>query len=506
MIPFIVTTGLLIFFLIRPFASIKMHVRDVTHDIAQVSSSERFSRSMYKQHMTLALVLLNGSAVGIEKDMDDFGAERADILISWGKALNDAFFDEEDEKKIILQNFQAIEKASHQIQEYALGAARALSAGDQRSAIYAMNRIDSIIDTTVAPRIEQGNSVLVAEVSRDLPLTVQVLRQISLMPMLDIDRDVDKLSEEFGNSLAYSKMARLVNEHHQRVEDILIGGKNGRELNAASFLQLKKLLESWHAKETVSESDRAEHAFEAASISEMMRLADELDKTTKETLRLRTSDLDRVSAVKIMTDMVRTENFFRKEIDGLISREESEIRETVGRIVKRIDSAYAAVIFISALIFIMGSFGAFALYKSIVLPILRLRHAASSISQGIFETAIVSNSSDEIGELSKTFDNMRQDLRSSIDKLNDEIEIRTRAEHEKEKVIDELRHALAEVKTLSGMLPICSSCKKIRDDKGYWTQVESYVSQRTQAEFTHGYCPECAAKVMEEIKRLKASS
>lgn len=63
--------------------------------------------------------------------------------------------------------------------------------------------------------------------------------------------------------------------------------------------------------------------------------------------------------------------------------------------------------------------------------------------------------------------------------------------------VHELEAALAKVKTLSGMLPICASCKKIRDDKGYWTQIESYIRHHSEAEFSHGFCPECARKWME---------
>ena len=59
----------------------------------------------------------------------------------------------------------------------------------------------------------------------------------------------------------------------------------------------------------------------------------------------------------------------------------------------------------------------------------------------------------------------------------------------------ELQKAHDEVKVLSGFLPICSSCKQIRDDKGYWTQVESYISDRSEAEFTHSICPKCAKKL-----------
>lgn len=64
-------------------------------------------------------------------------------------------------------------------------------------------------------------------------------------------------------------------------------------------------------------------------------------------------------------------------------------------------------------------------------------------------------------------------------------------EIEREKLIAELQDALAEVQTLSGLFPICASCKKIRDDKGYWNQIESYIQKHSQAEFSHGLCPEC---------------
>ena len=56
-----------------------------------------------------------------------------------------------------------------------------------------------------------------------------------------------------------------------------------------------------------------------------------------------------------------------------------------------------------------------------------------------------------------------------------------------------IQEALAEIKTLSGLLPMCAWCKNIRDDDGHWTQIEAYVRDRTQAEFTHGICPACSA-------------
>ena len=69
-----------------------------------------------------------------------------------------------------------------------------------------------------------------------------------------------------------------------------------------------------------------------------------------------------------------------------------------------------------------------------------------------------------------------------------------RAEEEREKLIYELQDALGKIKTLSGLLPICSWCKKIRDDEGYWNQIETYIGDHSEAEFTHSICPECMKK------------
>lgn len=70
-----------------------------------------------------------------------------------------------------------------------------------------------------------------------------------------------------------------------------------------------------------------------------------------------------------------------------------------------------------------------------------------------------------------------------------------RSERERERLITELKEAVTKVRTLTGLLPICASCKKIRDDKGYWNQLESYISDHSEAAFSHSICPECAAKL-----------
>ena len=83
--------------------------------------------------------------------------------------------------------------------------------------------------------------------------------------------------------------------------------------------------------------------------------------------------------------------------------------------------------------------------------------------------------------------------------MHREMQERIRAQGEKDRLIVELKDALSKVKTLSGLLPICASCKKIRDDKGYWNQIEHYIRGHSEAEFSHSICPECARKTIEEI-------
>jgi len=84
--------------------------------------------------------------------------------------------------------------------------------------------------------------------------------------------------------------------------------------------------------------------------------------------------------------------------------------------------------------------------------------------------------------------------RDITDKKKAEEE-RKKAEAERERLITELQEALADVKLLSGLVPICAKCKKIRDDQGYWTQIESYIQDRSSAKFSHSICPDCAAKL-----------
>ncbi|MCK9418787.1 MAG: DUF3365 domain-containing protein [Nitrospirae bacterium] len=95
------------------------------------------------------------------------------------------------------------------------------------------------------------------------------------------------------------------------------------------------------------------------------------------------------------------------------------------------------------------------------------------------------SSGKELQDMIAAFNTMSVNLRHGRDYLEERVQERTR----------ELQKALDSVKTLRGMLPICSSCKKIRNDDGYWSQIEVYVRDHSDAEFSHGICPECANKL-----------
>jgi PAS domain-containing protein len=85
------------------------------------------------------------------------------------------------------------------------------------------------------------------------------------------------------------------------------------------------------------------------------------------------------------------------------------------------------------------------------------------------------------------------ELVAAIETLHDITE-RKHIEEERERLNVELKEALEKIKTLSGLIPICAGCKKIRDDKGYWNQLEQYVEEHSDAVFSHGLCPECFQK------------
>jgi len=158
---------------------------------------------------------------------------------------------------------------------------------------------------------------------------------------------------------------------------------------------------------------------------------------------------------------------------------------------------FAGVIFIFLVTII-----ALLLGKFIAKPIVKLSKNASQIGSGNLQVRAEISSNDEIGNLAKLFNNMVTNLEKTMTSranLQAEVEQRKKTEAAKEKIIVELNEALSKVKLLSGFLPICTSCKKIRDDNGYWNRIESYIKKHSMAEFSHSICPECAKKLYPEF-------
>jgi HAMP domain-containing protein len=96
---------------------------------------------------------------------------------------------------------------------------------------------------------------------------------------------------------------------------------------------------------------------------------------------------------------------------------------------------------------------------------------------------------DELRILGSQFRHFTRELLESREQL------KRHAEAERERLERDKAAALSELKTLSGLLPICASCKKIRDDKGYWSQLEAYITEHSGAVFSHGICPDCMEKM-----------
>lgn len=98
----------------------------------------------------------------------------------------------------------------------------------------------------------------------------------------------------------------------------------------------------------------------------------------------------------------------------------------------------------------------------------------------------------------RPFLNAQKEMVGIVESFQD-ITTRKLAEDAKEELIEGLQHALDEVNLLSGLLPICASCKKIRDDKGYWNKIESYITNHSKVEFSHSICPDCAQKLYPDL-------
>ena len=99
----------------------------------------------------------------------------------------------------------------------------------------------------------------------------------------------------------------------------------------------------------------------------------------------------------------------------------------------------------------------------------------------------------------RPFHDAKKRLTGVVESFQEITELK-KLEREKTELILQLRESLNRVKVLSGLLPICAGCKKIRDDRGYWSQLETYISRHSDAQFSHGLCPDCAKRLYPEFE------
>jgi PAS domain S-box-containing protein len=118
-----------------------------------------------------------------------------------------------------------------------------------------------------------------------------------------------------------------------------------------------------------------------------------------------------------------------------------------------------------------------------------LRRFMSELAAGVCETYYA--------PLERWFSIRVYPFREGMSALIIDISARKNAQNERERLIRELQDALAHVRTLRGLIPICAWCKRIRNDRGYWEQLESYITSHSEADFSHGMCPDCAQKLTE---------
>jgi len=154
-------------------------------------------------------------------------------------------------------------------------------------------------------------------------------------------------------------------------------------------------------------------------------------------------------------------------------------------------------ILMASILFTIASELSFTLYISNYGFMNLVGHYFKIISFGLIYLALIRTGIEEPYNL------IFLDLDRANYELKEEIQVRKQAETEKEQLIEHLTNALEEIKTLQGLLPICSICKHIRDDKGYWNSIESYFSEHSQLVFSHGLCPSCAEKHYPEFYKPK---
>lgn len=156
---------------------------------------------------------------------------------------------------------------------------------------------------------------------------------------------------------------------------------------------------------------------------------------------------------------------------------------------------FAAILLVSMIV--LSTFIVLLLDRVIIDRIYRLDRWMRDFSIGILPETPSPKAHDELGRLEEVFRQMTEMVFKKTRNLEERVVQKTIDLSDKKR---ELESALAEIKTLNGLLPICSNCKKIKDENGQWSTLEQYFSDRSDVEFSHGYCPECADEVLKGFK------
>ncbi len=191
----------------------------------------------------------------------------------------------------------------------------------------------------------------------------------------------------------------------------------------------------------------------------------------------------------------------RRTATGVDPRHQFSLNDLMGAIVVEVDLEEAATLtlanvrsmfsFAIATAVLVGLI-AFLGSNTLVTPLEELSAASRALAEGGTIKRVTLKPGDELGDLGTAFNTMATQVESrtsDLKSLNEELESRNQ----------ELEVTLQEVKQLSGLLPICAKCKKIRDDDGYWRQVESYIGEHSKVEFSHGICPHCAEELYPDL-------
>jgi len=168
---------------------------------------------------------------------------------------------------------------------------------------------------------------------------------------------------------------------------------------------------------------------------------------------------------------------FSSTFKTLIEIEQSELKHAENRTSDLLKQSKISLYILTTLtLFLLGLLAYFISIR-ITSPLRKMAQAVTTYGKGDKTPWPVYLLKDEVSELGNAFGNMIKNL-DVVHK-------------QKETLIQELQNSLAQVKQLQGIIPICAYCKKIRDDQGSWSQLEVYINQHSEADFSHGICPEC---------------